>query len=138
MLMIPPAFATKSGAHRIPRWARRSAIDSSESWLFAAPATTGACRRGTVSSLSTPPSAHGASTSTAATSALSGAAERGVGGRVARAAARLREPADVRGRLRDHGHVPRRRPDVLGGDVGAAQRLDGLAEVEQRVAPRAA
>src|SRR3954468_5085793 len=209
MLMMPPAFTTKSGAHRMSRSARRSAIDSSESWLFAAPAITGACSRGTVSGLSTPPSAHGARTSTSAVSALSGAihrapslsasvrlrwsmsettsvaprrasrragrratlprpatppdaprraplqrcraerplaarehgrldAERGVGRRVAGAAARLREPAHVLRRAHDHRHVARRRADVLGRDVRAADRLDGLAEVEQEVAARAA
>ena len=60
------------------------------------------------------------------------------GGRVARAAARLREAADVRRRLGDDGHVARGGADVLGGDVGAAHGVDGLAEVEQDVAPRAA
>ncbi len=40
---MPPALATKSGAHRTPRARRRSATPSAASWLFAAPATTGAC-----------------------------------------------------------------------------------------------
>ena len=40
MLMMPPALATKSGAHRIPRAASRSARLSSASWLLAAPAIT--------------------------------------------------------------------------------------------------
>jgi hypothetical protein len=65
-------------------------------------------------------------------------AERRVRRRVARAAARLREPADVLRRLGDHGHVAGGRADVLGGDVRAVHRVDGLAEVEQDVAARAA
>ena len=70
MLMMPPALATKSGAQSTPLRARRSATDSSASWLLAAPATTGACRAGTDSWSRTAPSAHGASTSTGASMAF--------------------------------------------------------------------
>ena len=45
-------------------------------WLLAAPATTGACSAGTDSSSSTAPSAHGARTSTGASSAFSGLSQR--------------------------------------------------------------
>jgi len=76
MLMIPPALATKSGAHSTPRAASSSATDSSASWLLAAPATTGACSASTDSGVRTPPSAHGTSTSTGATAALAGVAQR--------------------------------------------------------------
>ena len=74
--MMPPALATKSGAHRTPRRASRSATDSSASWLLAAPATTGACNAGTVSWSRTAPRAHGASTSTAASIAFAGLTHR--------------------------------------------------------------
>src|SRR5215208_5468895 len=60
MLMMPPALATKSGAHRIPRSVRRSAISSDASWLFAAPAIARQRSAGTDSASSTPPRAHGA------------------------------------------------------------------------------
>ena len=60
MLMIPPALATKSGAQTIPRSASATAIASAASWLLAAPAITRQRSSGTVSSSSTPPSAHGA------------------------------------------------------------------------------
>ena len=72
MLMIPPALTTKSGAHRIPRAARTSAMWSSASWLFAAPAMIRQRSRGTVSSSNRPPRAQGASTSTSASSAALG------------------------------------------------------------------
>src|SRR3712207_7007670 len=36
----------------------------------------------------------------------------------------------------DRLHVLRGRPDVLRGDVGAVERVDGLGEVVQRVAAR--
>ena len=63
-------------------------------------------------------------------------AERGVGAGVARAAAGAREAGDVRGAPRDDGHVARRGPDVLGGDVAAVhERVDRVGEVEQRRGP---
>ena len=68
--MIPPALQTKSGAHRIPRSASAASSASSASWLLAAPAIAWQRSAGTVSSLSTPPSAHGATTSTSAVIAL--------------------------------------------------------------------
>ena len=49
---------------------------SSASWLFAAPAIARQRRGGTVSSLRTPPSAHGASTSTSAVNADAGSDQR--------------------------------------------------------------
>ena len=44
-------------------------------------------------------------------------------------------PATWLGPLRDHGHVAVGGADVLRRDVAAAERVDGVAEVEQRVAP---
>src|ERR1700722_3685922 len=76
MLIRPPALATKSGAHRIPRAARNAATESDASWLLAAPAITAQRRAGTETSSSTPPSAHGASTSTRAVNAERGVAQR--------------------------------------------------------------
>ena len=74
--MIPPALATKSGAHRMPRSASRSAIASSASWLLAAPATIGTWRVGTDSWSRMPPRAHGARTSAFVVSALAGVTQR--------------------------------------------------------------
>ena len=51
------------------------------------------------------------------------AAERGPRARVARAAALGREPGDVRRRLGDRLHVGLGGADVLGGEVGAVERL---------------
>src|SRR2546423_765082 len=45
MLMMPPALATKSGAHSTPRAASSSATDSAASRVLAAPATTAAGAR---------------------------------------------------------------------------------------------
>ena len=198
---MPPALATKSGAQTIPRSASWTAIASAASWLLAAPAITRHFSSGTVSSSSTPPSAHGASTSTSAVSARVGVgpgraelvgeralalvdvgghergarlgeqpgelaadaaepddrdaaarqrgaaegalagdlhraldAERGPRARVAGAAGLDGEAGDVVGRLGDHGHVAVGGADVLGRHVGAAERADGVAEVQQHVA----
>ena len=68
--MIPPALQTKSGAHRMPRSASAASSESSASWLLAAPAIALQRSAGTVSSLRTPPSAHGATRSTSAVIAL--------------------------------------------------------------------
>lgn len=65
-------------------------------------------------------------------------AERRVGAGIARAPARARQGRDVPRALRDHRHVARGRPDVLGRDVGAVHRGDGVGEVEEDVAPRGA
>ena len=73
--MMPPALATKSGAHRMSRARSRSATASAASWLLAAPAIARQRRAGTVSSSRTPPSAHGASTSTSASSAAWGSVQ---------------------------------------------------------------
>ena len=61
-------------------------------------------------------------------------AERGPRAGIARAAALVREPGDVRGPLGDDGHVLVGRAHVLGGDVAPGELLDAVAEVEQRVA----
>ena len=59
-------------------------------------------------------------------------AERGPRARVAGAAALDGEPGDVRASTSAIVlHVGLRRADVLGGEVRAVERLDGLAEVEQ-------
>ena len=89
--MMPPALATKSGAQTMPRSASWTAIASAASWLLAAPQTIGARRCGIVVWSSTPPSAHGASTSTSARSAsLEGRSVAVVGlGRVGGKLARL-------------------------------------------------
>ena len=57
----------------------------------------------------------------------------GVGG-LADAALLGREAADVLGALVHDGHELGARADVFGGHVGAAERLDGVAEVEHGVA----
>ena len=49
-----------------------------------------------------------------------------------------REAADVLGALVHDGHELGARADVFGGHVGAAERLDGVAEVEHGVARRRA
>jgi len=59
-------------------------------------------------------------------------AERGEWARIARPAEAARQASDVRCPSRDQPHVPTRRADVLRGDVGAAERLDQIAEVKQR------
>ena len=56
---------------------------------------------------------------------------RGAGG-FARAADGIGQPDDVLGALADDEHVVGRRADVFGGAVQAVQRLDGVAEVEER------
>ena len=198
MLMIPPALQTKSGAHRMPRSASAASSASEASWLLAAPAIALQRSAGTVSSLSTPPSAHGrddvdvgghrrqrvgplrsepvgeralalvdvgdhelraalgqhlgqpaadaaeadhgdaaAAEVVGAERALAGdaqrdlAAERGPRAGVARAAVALGEAGDVLRAARDHLHVGLGGADVLGGQVGAVERLDGVAEVLQ-------
>ena len=209
MLMMPPALATKSGAQRTPRAASRSAIASSASWLFAAPATIGHLQRGRPSrgrgrrpartgaktsalGVSAVPASTQRAPSRSASSRLRGSmsattsfapafaqqlrqrarrrargrsrrpcgpsrsaapssrsqrradraldAERRPRARVARAAAPAREAGDV---LRALGDRPPCRladvPDVLGGDVRAAERVDRVGEVAQRrLAARAA
>ena len=62
-------------------------------------------------------------------------AERRQRARVAGPAPAPCEPHDVARALRDHGHVPARGPDVLGGDVSPLERVDRLGEVEQRRVP---
>src|SRR5215217_8250252 len=59
MLMIPPAFATKSGTQRMPRACRSAASSSDASWLFAAPAIARQRSAGIASWSITPPSALG-------------------------------------------------------------------------------
>ena len=61
-------------------------------------------------------------------------AERGPRARIAGAAGLDGQAGDVVRRLGDHGHVAVGRADVLGGHVGAAERVDGVAEVQQQVA----
>src|SRR2546430_1544860 len=56
------------------------------------------------------------------------------GGGSAGPAAPARQPGDVRGLLADERDVARARPDVLGRHVAPAERVDGVAEVTQRVA----
>ena len=199
MLMIPPALQTKSGAHRIPRSASAASSESSASWLLAAPAIALQRSAGTVSSLSTPPSAHGATMSTSAVIArervrplraealgqlalglvdvgddeLRAAlgqhlgqpaadaaepdhrdaaavevlgAERPLGGHAdrdlaaqrgprARVAGARGEAGDVLGAGGDDLHVRLAGADVLGGQVVAAERVDGVAEVLQHGLP---
>ena len=53
-------------------------------------------------------------------------------GGLARAADGVGQADDVLGALADDEHVVGRRADVLGGAVQAVQRLDGVAEVEER------
>ena len=72
MLTMPPALATKSGTQRMSRSASAAAWRTSASWLLAAPQTTVQRSAGIESSSSTPPSAHGARTSTSARIASSG------------------------------------------------------------------
>ena len=119
MLMMPPALATKSGAQRIPRSASRTATASAASWLLAAPAITRQRSSGTVSWSSTPPSAHGASTSTSAVSAASrvGPARRRARRR-ARACPRRRRRRRARRRPRRAGApgAPPTRPRPIDGD----------------------
>jgi len=61
--ITPPALTTKSGAYRIARAARASAIPGCASWLLAAPQTTEAVSTATVSSSRAPPRAQGEYTS---------------------------------------------------------------------------
>ena len=58
MLTIPPALATKSGTHRIPRAASSSAAPSPASWLLAAPAMRRQRSSGIVASSRTAPSGY--------------------------------------------------------------------------------
>ena len=58
--------------------------------------------------------------------------ERRQGAGIAGAASLPREAGDVARRTRDQTHVTARGPDVLGGDVPAAERVHGVGEVEQR------
>src|SRR3954463_6250591 len=110
MLMMPPALTTKSGAHRIPLVASVPATLSSASWLLAAPATIGTWSSATVSSVSTPPSAHGANTSAACVIAFSAVTQRPPFRAGAQAPAGRDDPP------------PLRRVDVGGGDLRS--RLD--------------
>ena len=121
MLMIPPALQTKSGAHRIPRSASAASSESSASWLLAAPAIALQRSAGTVSSLSTPPSAHGATRSTSAVIALE---------RVRPVARRARRPARAWTGRRRRRRAPRRpraasrasRPPTLPSPITAIRR----------------
>ena len=199
MLIRPPALATKSGAHRIPRAASRSAIRSSASWLLAAPAIDPAAQAGDrvvvehaaerarargyrprpraqLGLIHRAPSSSASwrldSIDVASTSQRPGAAHRlatreptwpspitqtvrprseptpnsrsqqariagldaegGERARVSGAAAAACESGHMTGALRDDAHVPARGADVLGRDVVAVERLDGVAEVQQR------
>ena len=133
---MPPALATKSGAQRISRSASCDGDRvGGELVVGRAGDRRGSAAAGTVSSSSTPPSAHGASTSTSAVSAASGSVQRGaelVGERALAVVdvgdARARRPASASSRA----SLPPTRPSPTTATRAAGQRRSCRTRARRR------